>query len=180
MPTAHNSPNGNQTSTAYTDAKGNTILLPTFVTNPSTKTVSPPPTASLPKSEDYYDPTSTDPFSPFYSHARASESRTRLQQPNMTDLEKGTGGIAIHTNQVKSTQSLPATDNKPSLLCRSEARKQRGLWRNMSPKKRLMVQILIAVLFIGFVTGLGVGVSKAMGTGIWKGEDRSSAGIGQS
>lgn len=47
----------------------------------------------------------------------------------------------------------------------------------MSKKRRIAVHVLIALLFVGAVTGLGLGVSKAMGTGIWKGADGGSAGL---
>lgn len=192
MASTSNPPTSNPTSTTSTDP--NSTIIKTYTTTTTTN----PPTskystdtssqAHTPNPSDYYDPTSTDPFSPFYSHARASESSRRLRpipsNANEKDLEKG---ITIHTNPVQSTQSLPAsnvdhnTKGKPSLLCKSEARIQRrGCFPNLTKKQRIMVQILIALLFIGAVTGLGVGVSKAMGTGIWKGENGASAGIGES
>ncbi|KAI4130788.1 MAG: hypothetical protein LQ338_001560 [Usnochroma carphineum] len=128
-----------------------------------------------PTNDDHYDPTSTNPFSPFYDHARASESSRRLHH---NDLEKGTKvTITAHAN--KSSQTLGPDNKQPSLLCRCSAKRTRGCWRNMSKKQRVAVQILIALVFMGAVTGLGVGVSKAMGTGIWKGEDGASAGIGK-
>lgn len=186
-------PSSSPTTTPFTNPNG--IIIETHTANPSTYKPSTETFSQLPTpnpSEDY-DPTSTDPFSPFYSHARASESSRRLRpipsHANEKDLEKG---ITIHTNPVQSTQSLPASNHpnshisngkggliKPSLLCKSEARIQRrGCFPSLSKKQRIMVHVLIALLFIGAVTGLGVGVSKAMGTGIWKGENASS-GIGE-
>ncbi|KAI4199592.1 MAG: hypothetical protein LQ350_004545 [Teloschistes chrysophthalmus] len=166
--------------------------------------------------EETYDPTSTDPFSPFYCHTRASESRcSRLnsrsqsrsqsythsrsqsythtspsnrQQPppeyREKDLEKG---INITTNPVaaKSNTSLPPTrpklcnKNQQSLLCKSEAKKEGGWWRKMSKRRKLVVQAALAVLIVGAVTGLGIGVSKAMGTGVWKNNNTASSGIGE-
>ncbi|KAI4250229.1 MAG: hypothetical protein L6R40_000402 [Gallowayella cf. fulva] len=138
-----------------------------------------------------YDPTSTDPFSPFYCHTRASESKSRLHTRSSTayddhDLEKGLPphtGITIHS--VPSTQSVANNPNKPqgkckqSLLCKSEAKKAQGWWRNLSKRQRSLVHVVIALLFVGAVTGLGVGVSKAMGTGVWKNSGEASKGIGQ-
>lgn len=46
----------------------------------------------------------------------------------------------------------------------------------MSKKQRMWVRVLVVLLFVGAVTGLGLGVSKAMGTGIWK-EGGASAGL---
>ncbi|KAI4255846.1 MAG: hypothetical protein LQ352_002364 [Teloschistes flavicans] len=186
--------------------------------NPSTTSLAHQPTTpgGLAEEEETYDPTSTDPFSPFYCHRRASESRSRLhltttsrsqsyshsrsqsyhsskqQPPSLLpppeycekDLEKG---INITTNAVaasKSTTSLPAPAGgkrqcKQSLLCKSEAKKAGGWWRMMSKRRKLAVQAVIAVLIVGAVTGLGIGVSKAMGTGVWKNSNSSSAGIGE-
>ncbi|KAL8850055.1 MAG: hypothetical protein Q9221_004981 [Calogaya cf. arnoldii] len=68
--------------------------------NPSTPSL-PAPTPNT--EADTYDPTSTDPFSPFYSHARASESRSRVHTRSSTaqdpiDLEKGDQtGVTIST-----------------------------------------------------------------------------------
>ncbi|KAL8857248.1 MAG: hypothetical protein Q9178_006174 [Gyalolechia marmorata] len=159
--------------------------------NPSTTSL-PAPTPNT--EAETYDPTSTDPFSPFYSHARASESRSRVHIRSSTsqdvDLEKGhPSGITI--SNVPSTVSAAANlnlnntpsqqhphrfskcHNKQSLLCRSEAKNAQGWWRNLSKRQKVLVHLLIGLIFIGAVTGLGVGVSKAMGTGIWKTESAS-------
>ncbi|KAI4166806.1 MAG: hypothetical protein LQ343_007746 [Gyalolechia ehrenbergii] len=179
-------PTANPTATTFTDSNGNIIETYTPTANHATSNPSmdAPSLLPTPNPSDDYDPTPTDPFSPFYSHARASESSRRLHpipsNANEKDLEKG---ITIHTNPVRSTQSLPSHPNnthKPSLLCKSEARNQRrGCFPNLTKKQRIAVHMLIALLFVGAVTGLGVGVSKAMGTGIWKGENAASAGIGE-
>ncbi|KAL8921633.1 MAG: hypothetical protein Q9172_003922 [Xanthocarpia lactea] len=154
--------------------------------NPSTTSL-PAPTPNT--EAETYDPTSTDPFSPFYSHARASESRSRVHIRSSTsqdvDLEKGhPSGITI--SNVPSTVSAANNNilqhpshqtsrcqNKQSLLCRSEAKNAQGWWRNLSKRQKVFVHMLIGLIFIGAVTGLGVGVSKAMGTGIWKTESAS-------
>lgn len=147
--------------------------------NPSTDSLTRPNTATQQPST--YDPTSTDPFSPFYSHARASESSRRLQQqsshPNahdQYDLEKALPVTVTETH--KSTALSTNDPNKPSLLCQCSAKKTGGRWRNLSKKQRMWVRVLVVLLFVGAVTGLGLGVSKAMGTGIWT-EGGASAGL---
>ncbi|KAI4143477.1 MAG: hypothetical protein L6R39_004560, partial [Caloplaca ligustica] len=79
----------------------------------------------------------------------------------------------------RSALSTPGDPAKPSLLCKSSAKRTRGCWRNMSKTQRIMVQVIIALVFVGAVTGLGVGVSKAMGTGIWQSSNGQGAGIGK-
>ncbi|KAL8672958.1 MAG: hypothetical protein Q9168_002591 [Polycauliona sp. 1 TL-2023] len=168
----------------------------THYSNPSATSL-PVPTPNTEVEPENYDPTSIDPFSPFYSHARASESRSRLHTRSSTvqdpiDLEKGRQtGVTISTVQSNGSAAGPyhkddnyglaqqpgtqraRCQNKPSLLCRSEAKKARGWWRNLSKRQRVGVHVLIALVFVGAVTGLGIGVSKAMGTGIWKTESAS-------
>ncbi|KAL8714668.1 MAG: hypothetical protein Q9220_001617 [cf. Caloplaca sp. 1 TL-2023] len=159
--------------------------------NPSTTSLTGP--TPLPEGTDTqtYDPTSTDPFSPFYCHTRASESRSRVfhSSHNDHDLEKGIPAYTITShNADKSTHSLPfdasgqkkCNNNKgQSLLCKSEAKQRGGWWRNLSRRQKMCVHVLVAVVFVGAVTGLGVGVSKSMGTGVWKNADGASAGIGK-
>ncbi|KAI4208111.1 MAG: hypothetical protein LQ348_000359 [Seirophora lacunosa] len=144
--------------------------------NPSTDSLATPPHTAHQQAETY-DPTSTDPFSPFYSHAHASESSRRLQQHSSAlsqqddhhDPEKG-GFTAAAVSETNGGPNHKSSDDtaQPSLLCRCQAKRTRGSWRNMSKKQRIAVRVLVALLFIGAVTGLGLGVSKAMGTGIWK------------
>ncbi|KAL8773160.1 MAG: hypothetical protein Q9209_001836 [Squamulea sp. 1 TL-2023] len=166
----------------------------TYNNNPSTISL---PTPSPNTEAETYDPTSTNPFSPFYSHARASESRSRVHIRTSTaddplDLEKGNQtGITIsavpstasaappnNNNNSQHRSQLTKCQNKQSLLCRSEAKKAQGWWRNLSKRQKVLVHVLIALLFVGAVTGLGLGVSKAMGTGIWK-TDSASRPIGE-
>ncbi|KAI4259327.1 MAG: hypothetical protein L6R42_004625 [Xanthoria sp. 1 TBL-2021] len=167
-----------------------------FIThyNPSATSL-PAPTPNT--EADTYDPTSTNPFSPFYCHARASESRSRVHTRSSTaqdpiDLEKGNHtGVTISTvlsnasaapshnnNNFQQGNQQSRCQNKQSLLCRSEAKKARGWWRNLNKRQKVLVHFLIALVFIGAVTGLGIGVSKAMGTGIWK-TDSASRPIGE-
>ncbi|KAL8749542.1 MAG: hypothetical protein Q9184_006769 [Pyrenodesmia sp. 2 TL-2023] len=155
------------------------------ISNPSTDSLTRPDTATQQPST--YDPTSTDPFSPFYSHARASESSRRLHQhsssvsqPNLDpnardqyDLEKGLPVTVTETHKPTLSTKNP---NKPSLLCQCSAKKTAGRWRNLSKKQRMWVRVMVVLLFVGAVTGLGLGVSKAMGTGIWM-EGGTSAGL---
>ncbi|CAO1596444.1 hypothetical protein XANCAGTX0491_000289 [Xanthoria calcicola] len=185
------------------------LELPTqqapFITNTHYNPSATSLAAPTPNTEaDTYDPTSTDPFSPFYCHARASESRPRVHTRSSTaqdpiDLEKGHHtGVTIstvlsngsaapihHDNENNNNgtfqlayQQKPRCQNEQSLLCRSEAKKARGWWRNLSKRQKMSVHLLIALVFVGAVTGLGIGVSKAMGTGIWK-TDSASRPIGE-
>ncbi|KAL8924606.1 MAG: hypothetical protein Q9208_003921 [Pyrenodesmia sp. 3 TL-2023] len=167
------------------EAPSTLVPLSTVTTsNPSTDSLNRPNTATQQPST--YDPTSTDPFSPFYSHARASESSRRLHKQSSSvshpnnpnghdqyDLEKA---LPVTVTETHKSSTLSTNDaNKPSLLCQCSAKKTGGRWRNMSKKQRMWVRVLVVLLFVGAVTGLGLGVSKAMGTGIWKEGGTSAA-----
>ena len=122
-----------------------------------------------------YDPTS-NPCSAFYSHPttrtsfeqQKSESKVHLQL-YQHDLESG--------SRIAHSHDSPGTEKNPVWPCQSTLLKQEsdmrrsrscGPFRALSPGQRLLVQVGIALLVIGTVFGLGFGVAKATGTGIYK------------
>lgn len=59
--------------------------------------------------------------------------------------------------------------------------KKHGLYspfRHMSKKQKFWVKVLIAIVIIGAITGLGVGITKAVGGGVFRTSSNSSAPIG--
>lgn len=44
----------------------------------------------------------------------------------------------------------------------------------LTKKQKLVVKILIAIVVIGGMVGIGLGISKAVGGGIWKSNDQTS------
>ncbi|KAI4289545.1 MAG: hypothetical protein L6R35_001194, partial [Caloplaca aegaea] len=90
--------------------------------NPSTDSLLTPPSTAHQQPETY-DPTSTDPFSPFYSHARASESSRRLHQhtsslsrpDDHSDPEKG--GVVVNEANSRPNHKPSDDPTQPSLLC---------------------------------------------------------------
>jgi len=53
-------------------------------------------------------------------------------------------------------------------------------WGSLSKKQRLWTKILIALLVVAFAIGVGIGISKAVGGGVWAGDSRQEpiAGVG--
>ena len=43
-----------------------------------------------------------------------------------------------------------------------------GPWSRLSKKQRILAHILIALIIVGGAVGIGVGISKAVGGGVWK------------
>lgn len=146
-----------------------------------------------PKAEEY-DPTSSNPFSAFYSHPRTrtsfeqakSESNLHLPLYNH-DLEAGSR--ITHASQADAVPELPSHVHKDdkvwpcsrtkekTLLEKQQQRRGCSPYNRLSKKQKFCVQVLIALVVIGAFTGLGLGISKAVGGGVFKSNDNSSAPI---
>ncbi|CAI6341612.1 unnamed protein product [Periconia digitata] len=128
---------------------------------------------------------STNPYSAFYKHPEARrsleassalQSKTHLEV-DVRDLEAGSLPLSAATTQnpkvsvdgrVKECTMWPSRqtimENK-KMNKRARGCKQ---FRNLNSKQRLWAKILIAALVIAAAVGLGVGISRAVGGGIWK------------
>ncbi|OCK95372.1 uncharacterized protein K441DRAFT_80314 [Cenococcum geophilum 1.58] len=127
----------------------------------------------------------TNPYSAFYSHpdARRSmdeqtpHSKTRLEVCEY-DLESGSP-ISVTTTvsppklsvdgRVKECTMWPS---KQTMMERAKARKREqscAPFRNLTRKQKLWVKILIALFVVAAAVGLGVGISRAVGGGVWAG-----------
>jgi len=131
---------------------------------------------SLPPLEEY-DPTAcAKPCSPFYSHP---QTRTSLEQL------KSTSRISLHRSV-----DLEAAGNTPRLSSvgqdaglvrtwpgtKSMTRKKHG-WgclQRFSKNQRLAIKIGIAIVLVGTMVAIGVGVSKAVGGGVYKNNNQST------
>lgn len=51
-------------------------------------------------------------------------------------------------------------------------------FKRMSKKQKFWSKILIAIIIVGAITGLGVGITKAVGGGVFRTSSDSSAPIG--
>ncbi|MCJ1306447.1 hypothetical protein MMC25_000089 [Agyrium rufum] len=159
------------------------------------QTLSGPPTPS----NEEYDPTSTHPFSAFYSHPTTRTSFEQLKSTSRTaiisekDLENGLYNPS--TNDLSREHALPSTSSSvpssmykaptsnhntkpctvwpgPKQLMQRSREMQRARvchpLRNLTQKQRLWAKILIALIIIGAAVAIGVGISKAVGGGVWK------------
>ena len=62
-------------------------------------------------------------------------------------------------------------------LARKKRRRCDPLGR-LSRKQKMVVQAIVVLLLVAAVTGLGVGISKAVGGGVFKNNNNSNAPIG--
>ena len=145
-------------------------------------------------SRDDYPPSSDHPFSPFYSHPttrtsleqKKSESKVRFQIYEH-DLEAGSR--VTQFTQPEAAQNHPADDavwpsskvrKQHEALMKSREHNSYSLFKRMSKKQKFWVKLLIAVVIVGAITGLGVGITKAVGGGVFRTSNNSSAPIGNS
>lgn len=120
----------------------------------------------------------SNPFSPFYDHSEApttlslpveppiSKASTRVYE---SDLEAG----FVDADKKLSSQSKDCTvwPGQKTLKDAKKREKRRGeCWnpmRGLDKKTRLILKLLIAAVIVGAAVGIGLGISRAVGGGIW-------------
>lgn len=144
---------------------------------------------ALAKKEWAMDP--SNPCSAFYKHpearrsldaSSAPQSKTHLEvHTTDRDLESGLPLSAATTQQpkvsidgrVKECTMWPS--RQAVLDQRKTYTRTRGcnLFKNLTNKQRLWAKIIIALLVVAAAVGLGVGISRAVGGGVWAGQGKS-------
>ncbi|KAH7132041.1 hypothetical protein B0J11DRAFT_215099 [Dendryphion nanum] len=130
----------------------------------------------------------SNPFSAFYRHPNArrsmddnNQSKTHLDV-NIRDLEAGTEPLSAATTQAPKVSvdgRVKECTMWPSRQAMADKKKmyKRGrgcnLFRNLNSKQRLWAKILIALFVVAAAVGLGVGISRAVGGGVWSGQNQS-------
>lgn len=129
----------------------------------------------------------SNPFSAFYRHpdARRSMDQGPPTKPqldvNIRDLEAGEPLSAATTQAPKVSVDgrVKECTMWPSRQAMADKKKmyKRGrgcnLFRNLNSKQRLWAKILIALFVVAAAVGLGVGISRAVGGGVWSGRGQS-------
>ena len=129
--------------------------------------------------EDYNPSAHAKPHSPFYCHrpTRTSleqlknESRVTIHQsPSLQDLDAGNPPRLSSVGKDEAIRLWPGKHGK--VPKRTKHSTQRSGWscsmERLSKRQRLLVKIMIAVLLVGGAVAIGVGVSKAVGGGVYK------------
>ncbi|KAJ4344426.1 uncharacterized protein N0V89_012168 [Didymosphaeria variabile] len=127
---------------------------------------------------------SSNPFSAFYKHP---DARRSMDGPPQTkthldvniydrDLESGVPLSAATTQQpkvsvdgrVKECTMWPSRQAIMEKKKLSQRAKGCSFFHNLSNKQRLWVKIIIALFLVAAAAGTGIGISKAVGGGVWK------------
>ncbi|CAA9962199.1 hypothetical protein PTMSG1_05576 [Pyrenophora teres f. maculata] len=136
----------------------------------------------------------SNPYSAFYKHPEAlRETRQSLVDGMHNgkhlavavhdhDLEGGVP-LSVASTQQQSKQSVDGRVKECTMWPTRQAvldkrksyKRKRGcaFFRNLTSKQRLWAKIVIALLVVAAAVGLGVGISRAVGGGVWAGDGRS-------
>lgn len=127
---------------------------------------------------------SSNPFSAFYKHPDARRSMDGSPQSKThldvhvydRDVEAGVPLSAATTQQpkisvdgrVKECTMWPSRQAIMEKKKLSQRAKGCSFFHSLSNKQRLWVKIIIALFLVAAAAGTGVGISKAVGGGVWK------------
>lgn len=120
-----------------------------------------PPTQTKDQQEQDYDPfTNASPYSPFYRHATPNLALLSMNtsRPAVHDLESGISRTH-DSGRPHTTQSSRLWEPKRSCC---------EWWNTMERKKRTACEIAIAILILGGIVGVPLGITAGVGGGIWK------------
>lgn len=188
---AANEKNGAVTFGATIDRSASPLMVPPqpLRSPPSNDSNMSSVTADVAKKEWAVDP--SNPYSAFYKHPEARRSLDAASAPqSKTHL-----GLAVHERDlehgvplsVASTQQPKVSVDGRVKECtmwpsrqavidkRKSYQRKRGcaFFRNMTNKQRLWAKIAIALLVVAAAVGLGVGISRAVGGGVWAGDGKN-------
>ncbi|GAQ08122.1 hypothetical protein ALT_5443 [Aspergillus lentulus] len=143
----------------------------------SSKTLVAAPPVESPKSPEDYDPcANAKPYSPFYRHATTSfaleQSKSQTKKPNCT------------VDAMNDLESAPSqTPYKPSMDvpgCRTsklwtKKRNRCGCMQSLTRKQRMIVKAAIAIVTVGSMVAIALGITVAVGGGVWKSDHQQGA-----
>lgn len=144
------------------------------------------------KPEDDFDPSiGAKPYSPFYRHHTAQTTKVRSLEVRS---RRDTTNESQHINDIELGQESntnPHNENTKKfpfslleLVSRRKTIRRSNLWaqdnregsclRGLSEKQRLAVKLIIALITLGGMIGIALGITVAVGGGVWAGRRRVS------
>jgi hypothetical protein len=117
----------------------------------------------------------SNPFSPFYEH-RPSTAHSTLAPPVYYHDVESLGHLSTTKSTVSRTQECSMWPSRDALKAKALEEKKKKSWNplcRLNKRQKLAAQILIALVIIGAAVGIGVGVSRAVGGGVWSGNGQS-------
>lgn len=130
----------------------------------------------------------SSPYSPFYDHSDAPATLS-LQETNtpkkshLTVYESDIEACLTETkssmlSKKKTTNQCTVWPGQKALMDAKRVERRRGeCWnpmRGLDKRTKLWLKVLIAALIVGIAVAVGLGISKAVGGGIWKQDNASN------
>jgi hypothetical protein len=111
------------------------------------------------------------PCSPFYRHRGPADSLTQLK------IEAQITERSADSNDLERGQCMSPGDLQKPCSAKLWARKRHSrfnLLRNLSQRQKFVVKLVIALLVLGTMVGIALGITAAVHGGVWK----SGGGVG--
>lgn len=132
-----------------------------------------------------YDPSiGAKPYSPFYRHATTPSAASAIARFTSQRKRTRSFGIASPIDDLENGSRPPwkrlsddetrnmSTTNRESKLWAQKKRRFDCL-SGLSKKQRIAVKIVIAVVVVGCMVAIALGITAAVGGGVWSGNHRS-------
>ncbi|KAF2433438.1 hypothetical protein EJ08DRAFT_572647, partial [Tothia fuscella] len=118
-----------------------------------------------------------NPFSAFYEHRPSTSGSNNLKAPPVYyhDIESQ-GHLSTTKSTISRTQECTMWPSHTTLKAKALQEKKKKSWNpliRLNKRQKLTAQILIALLIIGAAVGIGVGVSRAVGGGVWSSQGQT-------
>lgn len=134
----------------------------------------PPPSARGLADGDFDPSRGAKPQSPFYQHPTTQTSLEQLRSEAPT-YGRGYSSQDLESNfRMSHKLSLDTQNPKRTLWTKSDRKNARWL-RRLSRKQRVAVKLLFALIILGTMVGIGLGISMAVGGGVWRPHNQQSA-----
>jgi hypothetical protein len=130
----------------------------------------------------------SNPFSAFYEHRPSSAEGQTLKAPNVYEHDvESQYQLSQTKSSIEPTKDCTMWPSRVTLQAKAKQEKAKRSWNpllRLNKRQKLIAQIVIALLIVGAAVGIGVGVSRAVGGGVWSGNGQTKqipkAGSGNS
>ncbi|KAL5359041.1 hypothetical protein BJX96DRAFT_53803 [Aspergillus floccosus] len=117
-----------------------------------------------------YDPTvGAKPYSPFYRHATPT-----LHGERVTINAKEVTGAGMYSLTELERQSSDESDNRRESNLWAEKKRHCDCMRSMPRGQRIMIKAAIAVVTLGTMVAIALGITAAVGGGVWRSDHQQS------
>jgi hypothetical protein len=119
----------------------------------------------------------SNPFSAFYEHRPSTGEGHNLKAPNVYEHDvESQYQLSQTKSSIEPTKDCTMWPSRVALKAKAKEEKAKRSWNplvRLNKRQKLLAQIAIALLIVGAAVGIGVGVSRAVGGGVWSGNGQT-------